>query len=61
VPVNLAILIAGVAGLAIAVFGFVALTRDAARRHQWLDIALAALLVVIVVWFLLSYGDRILR
>ncbi len=60
-PVNLVILIAGVAGLAIAGFGFVALTRDAARRHQWLDIALAAILVVVVVWFLLSFGDRVLR
>ena len=58
---NLAILIAGVAGLAVAVYGFAALSRDAARRRQWLDIALAAVLVVVVVWFLLSYGDRILR
>jgi hypothetical protein len=61
VPVNLAILIAGIAGLAIAAYGFVTLARDAARQRQWPDIALAAILVVVVVWFLLSYGDRVLR
>lgn len=59
--VNLVILIAGVAGLAVAAYGFVVLARDAARQRQWLDIAVAALVVVGVVWFCIAFGDTLLR
>ena len=55
------ILIAGVAGLAVAGYGLVSLGLDAARRRQYADIALGAAVVVAVVALLLMYGDRLLR
>jgi len=59
--VNWVILIAGVVGLAVALYGFVTLTVDAARRRQYVDIVLAVAVVGIVVWLLIAYGDRLLR
>lgn len=55
------ILIAGVAGLAIAGYGLVTLVLDAGRRRQYLDIILALGFVVAVVYLLITFGDRLLR
>ena len=55
------ILIAGVAGLAVAGYGFVTLALDAGRRRQYLDIILALALVVVVVFLLITFGDRLLH
>lgn len=58
---NTLILIAGVAGLAIAGYGLVALSTDAWRRRQYLDIALGVAVAVAVVVLLVVYGDSLLR
>lgn len=55
------ILIAGVVGLAVAGYGLVTLALDAGRRRQYLDIVLAVALVVVVVYVLITFGDRLLR
>ena len=55
------ILIAGIAGLAVAVYGLFTLSLDAARRHQYVDIAVAVLVAVAAVALLVLYGDRLLR
>ena len=59
--VNLVIIIAGIAGLVVAGYGFVTLSIDAWRRRQFLDIALAAAVGVAIVVLLIAYGDRLLR
>ena len=59
--VNLVITIAGIVGLVVAGYGFVALSIDACRRRQYLDIALAAGVGVAIVVLLIVYGDRLLR
>jgi hypothetical protein len=59
--VNLVILVAGIVGLVVAGYGFVALTIDAWRRRQYLDIALAAGVAIAIVVLLIAYGDRLLR
>jgi uncharacterized membrane protein YeaQ/YmgE (transglycosylase-associated protein family) len=53
--------IAGIVGLLVAAFGFVALTVDAVRRRQYLDILLAIVVAIVVVSLLVAYGDRLLR
>lgn len=55
------ILIAGVVGLAVAIYGFVTLAIDAVRRRQYLDVVLAAVFAGAVVWLLIAFGDRLLR
>ena len=55
------IVIAGIVGLLVAAFGFVALTVDAVRRRQYLDILLAIVVAIVVVSLLVAYGDRLLR
>lgn len=55
------ILLTGVVGLSIAVYGFVALTIGAARRRQYLDIIWAVAVVIAVVSLLIAEGDRLLR
>ncbi len=55
------ILIAGIVGLAVAGYGFVALVRDAWPRRQYLDVAAAVAVAVVVVVLLVRYGDRLLR
>ena len=55
------ILIAGVVGLAVAGYGLVTLALDAGRRRQYLDIVFAVALVVVVVYVLITFGDRLLR
>ena len=55
------ILIAGVVGLAVAGYGFVTLALDARRRGHYLDIVLAFVLVVVVVYVLITFGDRLLQ
>jgi hypothetical protein len=55
------ILVAGIVGLLVAAFGFVALTVDAVRRRQYLDILLAIVVAIVVVSLLVAYGDRLLR
>ena len=59
--VNAVILIAGIAGLAVAAYGLFTLSLDAARRRQYVDIAVAVLIAVVVVALLILYGDRLLR
>jgi hypothetical protein len=59
--VNALILIAGLVGLAIAGYGLIALSTDAWRRRQYLDIALGVAVAVAVVVVLVVYGDSLLR
>jgi hypothetical protein len=59
--VNWVVLIAGVAGLLVAVYGLVALTRSALRTHRYADIAVAAAVIVAVVALLIAFGDRLMR
>ena len=59
--VNLVILIAGIAGLVVAGYGFVTLTIDAWRSRQYLDIVLAAGVALAIVVLLVAYGDHLLR
>jgi uncharacterized membrane protein YidH (DUF202 family) len=59
--VDWVILIAGVVGLAVAGYGLVTLALDAGRRRQYLDIVFAVALVVVVVYVLITFGDRLLR
>jgi hypothetical protein len=59
--VNLVIVIAGIAGLLVAGYGFVTLTIDAWRHRQYLDIAVAAGVAIALVALLIAYGDRLLR
>jgi len=58
---NALILIAGIAGLAIAGYGLYALSTDAWRRRQYLDIVLGVGVAVAVVVLLVLYGDSLLR
>lgn len=58
---NLVILVAGIAGLAIAAYGFGTLVVDAVRHRQVLDILLAVAVIAGVVYLLLTFGDRLLR
>jgi hypothetical protein len=59
--VNLVIVIAGVAGLAVAAYAFATLVSDALRSRHYVDIAIAAAVAVAVIYALLFYGDRLLR
>jgi hypothetical protein len=58
---NLAILVAGIVGLAVAAFFFVELLVDAFRRRQFIDVGIAAGVVVLTVWLLFTYGDGLLQ
>jgi len=59
--VNIVIAVAGLAGLAVAGYFLVELVIDAVRRRQFLDIGIAAGIVVLTVWLLLTYGDALLQ
>ena len=59
--VNWVILIAGVAGLACAAYGLVALSVNAWRRRRYADIAAAVVVAVATVLLLVAFGDRIVR
>ena len=58
---NALILIAGIVGLAVAGYGLIALSTDAWRRRQYVDIALGVGVAVGVVVLLVLYGDSLLR
>jgi len=58
---NALILIAGIAGLAIAGYGLIALSTDAWRRRQYPDIVLGVAVAIAVVVLLVVYGDSLLR
>ena len=58
---NVVIIVAGVVGLAVAAFFLVELVVDAVRRRQFLDIGVAAAVVVLTVWLLFTYGDALLQ
>lgn len=59
--VSVVILIAGIAGLAVAGYGLVTLSLDAVRRHHYLDIVFAVAVAAAVVVALVLWGDRLLR
>jgi hypothetical protein len=59
--VNIVIAVAGIAGLAVAVYFLAELVIDAVRRRQFLDVGIAAGVVVLTVWLLLAYGDALLQ
>jgi hypothetical protein len=59
--VNVVLTVAGVAGLAVAVYFLAELVIDAVRRRQFLDVGIAAGVVVLTVWLLLTYGDALLQ
>lgn len=59
--VNILIVVAGVVGLAVAAFFLIELLIDAARRRQYVDIGVAAAVVVATVWLLFAYGDSLLQ
>jgi hypothetical protein len=59
--VNWVILIAGVAGLAVAEYGLVTLVRSALRSRRYWDIVAAVAVVVLVVAGLIAFGDRLIR
>ncbi len=58
---NVVLTVAGVAGLAVAVYFLAELVIDAVRRRQFLDVGIAAGVVVLTVWLLLTYGDALLQ
>jgi hypothetical protein len=55
------ILVAGVVGLAAAVYGFAALTVRAMRQRRYVDVALAVAVAAVVVTLLIALGDRLLQ
>ena len=59
--VSVVILIAGIAGLAVAGYGLVTLSVDAVRRRQYVDVAVALVVAVGVAAALVLWGDRFLR
>jgi hypothetical protein len=59
--VNWVILIAGVAGLAVAAYGLIALVRNAVRTRRYWDIAIAVAVVAGVIVLLVAFGDRLIR
>jgi hypothetical protein len=48
-------------GLAVATFFLVELLVDSLRRRQYLDIGIAAGVVVLTVWLLFTYADSLLQ
>jgi len=59
--VSLVIVIAGVAGLAVAAFFLVELVIDALRRRQFIDVGIALGVAAFTVWLLFTYGDALLQ
>jgi len=59
--VSLVIVIAGVAGLAVAAFFLAELAVDALRRRQFLDVGVAIAVAAFTVWLLFTYGDALLQ
>jgi hypothetical protein len=59
--VSLLIVIAGVAGLAVAAFFLAELVVDALRRRQFLDVGVAIAVAAFTVWLLFTYGDALLQ
>ena len=57
---NLVVVIAGIAGLAISGYGVVDFAL-AGHRHRWLGIIWALLVASATVWVLLTWGDRLLQ
>ncbi|HUK78741.1 MAG TPA: hypothetical protein VL117_14265 [Thermoleophilia bacterium] len=58
---SLVIVIAGVAGLAVAAFFLAELVVDALRRRQFLDVGVAIAVAAFTVWLLFTYGDALLQ
>jgi hypothetical protein len=54
------ITVLGVVGLAAAGFFFVDLAVDGIRRHQYLEIVAAVAAVLLTIWLLFSFGDKVL-
>ena len=53
--------VAGIAGVAACAFGLGSLVVGGIRRRRPLDIVLGVGVAALAVWFLLAYGDRLLR
>jgi hypothetical protein len=53
--------VAGIAGACACVFGLGSLVVGGVHRHRPLDIVLGLGVAVLAVWFLVVYGDRLLR
>lgn len=58
---DLFIWIAGIAGMAACAFGLGSLVVDGVRRRRPLEIVLGVAVVLLAVWLLVAYGDRLLR
>jgi len=58
---DLLIWVAGIAGIAACAFGLGSLVVDGVRRRRPLEIVLGLAAVVLAVWLLVAYGDRLLR
>jgi hypothetical protein len=58
---NWAVVVAGLLGLGVALFGFLAVVRDARRERRYGGIALALGVALAVVALLIAFGDDLLR
>ncbi|HJW76843.1 MAG TPA: hypothetical protein VJ787_14470 [Thermoleophilia bacterium] len=58
---NTVIIVAGVAGLAIAAYAFIDLTVSSVRRRRVLDIAIVVAAAAATIASLLVWGDRLLQ
>lgn len=53
--------VAGVVGLAAVVFGWVSLVRHVRRTHRYIEVAFAAVVMIVVLGLLVRYGDVLLK
>ena len=58
---NTVIIVAGLAGLAIAAYAIVDLTVFSVRRHRVLDVAIVVAAAAATIAALLVWGDRLLQ
>jgi hypothetical protein len=58
---DILIWVAGIAGVGACAFGLGSLVVGGARRRRPLDIVLGVGVALLAVWFLVTYGDRLLR
>ena len=51
----------GVLGLVLAVYGFVSLGTSAVRHRRYADVVVAVLVAVAIIAALIAFGDRLVR